>query len=500
MDKKNLRKIALKSIQETTFYPPQGQDRLRSMIETRPDWCISRQRVWGVPLPLFVNKKNGEPLRDINVINRIADIYEDEGSDTWFTSDPKRFLGDKYNINDYEQIQDVVEVWFDSGSTHAFCLEKREDLKWPASMYLEGSDQHRGWFHSSLLESVGTRGRAPYDSVLTHGFVVDGKGRKMSKSLGNAMTPDDILKKYGVDILRLWVVASDYYDDLKLDDAILHAQTDSYRRIRNTFRYLIGNLDGFDESEEIEIQKFPELEKFILHRLWEVDQIVQNCISSYNFHLMFTTLLNFCSNDLSSFYFDIRKDTIYCDKKESIKRRSSRTLLNILFNCLVRWLAPTLVFTCEEAWKAKGNHASIHLEDFYKINDSFNNENINQKWQIIKNIRKVITGAIEIQRLNKVIRSSLEASIKLFVSSSIISKINNVSLSEISITSDVKIIESDNHENNFCIEEIKNISVNVEKAKGYKCARCWQVLNEIKRSEEICSRCQDAIDSIKTKT
>ena len=288
MEKNNLRDIALKSIDETIFYPPQGQTRLRSMIETRPDWCVSRQRVWGVPLPLFVNKKTGQPLRDENIINRIADIYEKEGSNTWFTEDPQRFLGDEYSLDDYEQVKDVVEVWFDSGSTHAFCLEQREDLKWPASMYLEGSDQHRGWFHSSLLESSGTRGKAPYESVLTHGFVVDGRGRKMSKSLGNVISPDDILKKYGVDILRLWVVASDYYDDLKLDNAILQSQAESYRRIRNTFRFLIGNLSDFTEEEAIDESEFPELEKYLLHRLWEVDQVVQKCVSTFNFHLMFT--------------------------------------------------------------------------------------------------------------------------------------------------------------------------------------------------------------------
>ena len=315
MEKNNLRDIALKSIDETIFYPPQGQTRLRSMIETRPDWCVSRQRVWGVPLPLFVSKKTGQPLRDENIINRIADIYEKEGSNTWFTEDPQRFLGDEYSIDDYEQVKDVVEVWFDSGSTHAFCLEQREDLKWPASMYLEGSDQHRGWFHSSLLESSGTRGKAPYESVLTHGFVVDGRGRKMSKSLGNVISPDDILKKYGVDILRLWVVASDYYDDLKLDNAILQSQAESYRRIRNTFRFLIGNLNNFKNEESIDEKEFPELEKYLLHRLWEVDQTIQKCVKTFNFHLMFTTLLNFCSNDLSAFYFDIRKDTIYCDSK-----------------------------------------------------------------------------------------------------------------------------------------------------------------------------------------
>ena len=245
MEKNDLRKIALKSIDDTIFYPPQGQTRLRSMIETRPDWCVSRQRVWGVPLPLFINKKTGQPLRDEKIINRIADIYEKEGSNTWFTEDPQRFLGEEYSSDDFEQVKEVVEVWFDSGSTHAFCLEQRPDLKWPASMYLEGSDQHRGWFHSSLLESPGTRGQAPYESVLTHGFVVDGKGRKMSKSLGNVISPDEILKQYGVDILRLWVVASDYYDDLKLDKGILQSQAESYRRIRNTFRFLIGNLNNY---------------------------------------------------------------------------------------------------------------------------------------------------------------------------------------------------------------------------------------------------------------
>ena len=321
MEKNNLRKKALTSIDATRFFPPQGQARLRSMIETRPDWCVSRQRVWGVPLPIFVNKNNGKPLCDIKVINRIADIYEKEGGDAWFNSKPSRFLGEDYSPDDFEQIKDVVEVWFDSGSTHAYVLEKRKDLIWPASMYLEGSDQHRGWFHSSLLESAGTRGRAPYDSILTHGFVVDGKGRKMSKSLGNVISPNDVMNKFGVDILRLWVVASDYYDDLRLDHAILNSQIDSYRRIRNTFRYIIGNLEGFKDIEKIDIKDFPELEQYILHRLWEINQIIKTSINEFNFHLMFTTLLNFCSNDLSSFYFDIRKDVIYCDQLNSIKRR-----------------------------------------------------------------------------------------------------------------------------------------------------------------------------------
>jgi len=492
MDKQNLRKKALKSIDETKFYPPQGQTRLRLMIEKRPDWCVSRQRVWGVPLPIFVSKKDGKPLRDINIINRIADIYEKEGSDTWFTSDPKRFLGDQYNIDDYDQVKDIVEVWFDSGSTHAFCLEKREDLKWPASMYLEGSDQHRGWFHSSLLESSGTRGRAPYESVLTHGFVVDGKGRKMSKSLGNVISPDVILKKYGVDILRLWVVASDYYDDLKLDNSILEAQRDSYRRIRNTFRYLIGNLNEFQKNEKIDIAEFPELEKFMLHRLWEIDQIVQECVSTYNFHLMFTTLLNFCANDLSSFYFDIRKDTIYCDSFISKKRRAARTLLDILFNYLIRWLAPSLVFTCEEAWQSRGNTSSIHLEKFLIANSKFKNFSVAKKWGKIKDIRKVITGALEKKRAAKIIGSSLEAHINVYLSKEMKSNIENIDIAEIAITSSATLMVYESLSPGFSIDEIKGIIVDVKKSNGSKCNRCWKFDNEI-NSDSLCNRCKDAI-------
>ncbi len=493
MEKNNLRKIALKSIDETIFYPPQGQTRLRSMIETRPDWCVSRQRVWGVPLPLFINKKTGQPLRDEKIINRIADIYEKEGSNTWFTEDPQRFLGNDYSSNDFEQVKDVVEVWFDSGSTHAFCLEQRSDLKWPASMYLEGSDQHRGWFHSSLLESSGTRGQAPYESVLTHGFVVDGKGRKMSKSLGNVISPDDILKQYGVDILRLWVVASDYYDDLKLDKGILQSQAESYRRIRNTFRFLIGNLNDFNKNEIINEEDFPELEKYLLHRLWEVDQVVKKCVSSFNFHLMFTTLLNFCSNDLSSFYFDIRKDVIYCDKPSSKKRRSSRTLLNIIFNYLVRWFAPSISFTTEEAWKAMGNSTSIHLEDFLSCDIKYQNNNINEKWSIVKNIRKVATGSIEKIREDKIIRSSLEAHLDIYVSQEIFLKIQDVSFNEIAITSSYKLNIIKENTSGFELEDIPNTKVKASKSNGYKCQRCWKYEDHL-INEEICERCHEAIN------
>ena len=492
MEKHQLRKKALKSIDDTVFYPPQGKTRLRSMIETRPDWCVSRQRVWGVPLPLFVHKKTGQPLRDIAVINRIADIYDDEGSDAWFTSNPQRFLGEKYSIDDYDQIQDVVEVWFDSGSTHAFCLEKREDLKWPASMYLEGSDQHRGWFHSSLLESTGTRGRAPYESVLTHGFVVDGKGRKMSKSLGNVISPDKILEQYGIDILRLWVVASDYYDDLKLDNSILKAQSDSYRRIRNTFRYLIGNLSNFQNKEKISIDQFPELEKYISHRLWEVNQIIEECVKTFNLHLMFTTLLNFCANDLSAFYFDIRKDTIYCDSLDSEKRRSSRTMLDLIYHHLVRWLAPSLVFTCEEVWKARGNTSSIHLEDFMDVGLEFKNDKINFKWNIIKDIRRVVTGAIEKKRADKIIGSSLETHLKIYLSDDLKKQVSDIEFDEIAIASSYEILPYNKKNIFFNIEEIKGVGIEIERVSGSKCNRCWKY-KEILKSNDICERCEKAI-------
>ncbi len=493
MEKKSLRNIALKSIDETIFYPPQGQTRLRSMIETRPDWCVSRQRVWGVPLPLFIDKKTGQPLRDQKIINRIADIYEKEGSNTWFTEDPQRFLGKDYIADDYEQVKDVVEVWFDSGSTHAFCLEQRPDLKWPASMYLEGSDQHRGWFHSSLLESSGTRGKAPYESVLTHGFVVDGRGRKMSKSLGNVISPDDILKQYGVDILRLWVVASDYYDDLKLDKGILQSQAESYRRIRNTFRFLIGNLSDFKKEEIINEKDFPELEKFLLHRLWEVDQVVKKCVNGFNFHLMFTTLLNFCSNDLSAFYFDIRKDIIYCDSLNSHTRKSSRTLLNIIFNHLVRWFAPSISFTTEEAWKAMGNTSSIHLEDFISCDKSYEDKDINNKWSLIKNIRKVATGAIEKIREEKLIRSSLEAHLDIYVNEDIFSKIKDVSFDQITITSSYKVHIINKQSPGFEIEDLPNIRVSAIRVNGKKCQRCWKYESEL-INNDICKRCHEAIN------
>jgi len=373
MESHELRSKALKALDETTFYPSKGKERIKSMIETRPDWCVSRQRVWGVPLPIFISKKDGKVLIDDDVFENIAQIYEKEGSDCWFSDDYQKLLGNKYKAEDFNKLSDIVEVWFDSGSTHSFVLEKRADLKWPASMYLEGSDQHRGWFHSSLLESCGTRGKAPFESILSHGFVVDGKGLKMSKSQGNVIAPEDILKKYGADILRIWVASSNYAEDLRIDYSILDQHAESYRKIRNTFRFLLGNIkDEYEEYDfnNLEIVNLPDLEKYMLHRLAKVNQSFHKNFQSYNFHQLYKELLNFCTVELSAFYFDIRKDLLYCDPINSDKRSDCIKVLNIILQCLLKWFAPILSFTTEEIFKLLNQNSdkqSIHLENFIKI-------------------------------------------------------------------------------------------------------------------------------------
>ena len=435
MESHKLRDKALKAINDTTFYPSKGKERLKSMIETRPDWCVSRQRVWGVPLPIFINKETKEILADDEVNETIATIYEKEGSDCWFSDDPQRFLGSKYKAEDYEKLSDIVEVWFDSGSTHSFVLEKREDLKWPASMYLEGSDQHRGWFHSSLLESCGTRGRAPFENILSHGFVVDGKGLKMSKSLGNVIAPEDILKKYGADILRIWVASSNYSEDLRIDYSILDQHAESYRKIRNTFRYLLGNIkDNLEEIDfkKVDLNELPELEQFMLHKLYSLDVNFKKYFKNYDFHNLYKELLNFCTVDLSAFYFDIRKDTLYCSSYDSVERRSCRTVLDILFNCICTWLAPILCFTTEEAWKTQNvdEDESVHLKEYFKPNDVWNNDTLSKKWEIIRSLRLKVTNKIEEKRREGLIGSSLEAKINLEVSTNYYETLSNLNLSE----------------------------------------------------------------------
>ncbi len=480
MQKNKLRDKAIKAINETVFYPNKGKERLLSMVEGRPDWCVSRQRVWGVPLPIFINKKTKEPLKDQKVIDRIADIYEKQGSDCWFTDDPKIFLGKDYNPEDYEKLSDIVEVWFDSGSTHSFVLEKRKDLKWPADMYLEGSDQHRGWFHSSLLESCGTRGKAPFESILSHGFVVDGKGMKMSKSMGNVILPEDILKNYGADILRAWVAASDYAEDLRIDKSILTQHAESYRKIRNTFRFMLGNLkDNFEKQnfEKIKLNEFEELEQFILHKLFLIDKSVDENLKNYNFHKLYKELLNFCTLDLSSFYFDIRKDVLYCDSINSKKRKNCVIVLNIILESLLKWFAPILVFTTEEIYSLlnKNNGESIHENQFVKIPSHWENDKLNEKWTDLFKIKQEANIAIEEKRANKEIGSSLEAEIKLTLKKNKFELLDKLDLADYFIVSKAEKKLSNNDE----------IKIEVKKAQGKKCERCWKIL-ENKCQRESC--------------
>ncbi len=476
MESHKLRAKALKAIDDTTFYPSKGKERLKSMIETRPDWCVSRQRVWGVPLPIFINKQTKEILVDDEVNENIASIYEKEGSDCWFSDNAQRFLGKKFNAENYDKLSDIVEVWFDSGSTHSFVLEKREDLKWPASMYLEGSDQHRGWFHSSLLESCGTRGRAPFDSILSHGFVVDGKGLKMSKSLGNVIAPEDILKKYGADILRIWVASSNYSEDLRIDYSILDQHADSYRKIRNTFRYLLGNLnDKFEkiDLERIDLNDLPELEQFILHKIYLLNDNFKRYFKNYDFHNLYKELLNFCTVDLSAFYFDIRKDALYCDSKDSKKRQSTILLLNIILNALLKWFAPILSFTTEEVFKLLSNeNKSIHLEKFLHFPEKFKNEVLNEKWNELIKVRNICNISIEEKRASKEIGSSLEAELEIDLDNKWVDKTKDIDFSELCITSKAKISYKENID----------ITVKTSKAKGSKCPVCWKI------SEEACAR------------
>ena len=500
METTGLRDKALKAIGETRFVPPSGQKRLQGMIETRPDWCVSRQRAWGVPITVFVNKQTGEPLRDEGVLERIVEAVEAEGADAWFTSDPSRFLGPDHNADDYEQVMDILDVWFDSGATHTFVLEGRDDLKWPASLYLEGTDQHRGWFHSSLLESCGTRGRAPYEAVLTHGFVMGEDGSKMSKSLGNIVSPQDVVDRHGADILRLWVVGSDYSEDLRIGPEILKSNADIYRRLRNTLRYLLGNLSGFDESERLGTDEMPELERWVLHRLWQLDRLLRQACDDFQFHPVFAELHNFCAVDLSAFYFDVRKDSLYCDPADDPKRRAARTVLDEIFNCLSAWLAPFLCFTAEEAWQARhqdgGDGDSVHLRAFPDIPDAWRDDDLAAKWAKIRNLRRVVTGALEEKREEKIIGSSLQAHPVVYSNSEDIALFDGLDAAELFITSGATFIADRGPENSFSLNDVSDAWVVAGKAEGEKCGRCWKVLPEVGQDKDYpdtCGRCADAV-------
>jgi isoleucyl-tRNA synthetase len=504
METNGLRAKALAAIDETRWIPSQGRNRIEAMIASRPDWCISRQRAWGVPIAVFVDRKTGEPLRDQAVVDRIAAAVERDGADIWFTADPQEFLGAAYQSEDYERVTDIVDVWFDSGSTHNFVLDPainqgKWDLAWPASLYLEGSDQHRGWFHSSLLESCGTRGRAPYDAVLTHGFVLDEQGRAMSKSLGNGVSPQDVVSQSGADVLRLWVVASDYSADLRIGKEILKYQGDMYRRLRNTLRYLLGNLAGFTAREILPEKDMPELERWVLHRLAELDLVVRQSVADYDFHTMFTALHNFCAVDLSAFYFDVRKDSLYCDRPDAVVRRATRTVLDRVFDCLARWLAPMLCFTAEEAWLARhgdGAASSVHLQLFPTVPSGWRDPELAARWDKIRDLRRVVTGAIELERAQKRIGSSLQAEAEIFADADTVAALDGVDLAEICITSGGTLHAGAPPDGAFTLPDVTGIAVRIAVAAGEKCQRCWKVLPEVGTvpdHPELCIRCADAV-------
>ncbi|MGH1398951.1 MAG: isoleucine--tRNA ligase [Alphaproteobacteria bacterium] len=499
MSENNLRDNALSEIAKTQWIPAKGEARITAMIQNRPDWCISRQRVWGVPIALFVHKETDEILSDEAVLTRIADIFEAEGADAWWSRPPEDFLGNEYSADDYEQIFDTADVWFDSASTHALVLEAEPELQSPADLYLEGSDQHRGWFHSSLLESVGTRGRAPYKSVLTHGFVLDEKGYKMSKSKGNVVDPMKMMEQYGADILRLWVMNSDFTEDIRIGKDTLKNTGDLYRRIRNTLRFLLGALDGFTKDEAVfdvgdakqteglfASKKVPELEQLVLHQLYETDKAVRTHIENFEFMKLTKLLHDFCNENLSAFYFDIRKDRLYCDNPNSDERRATRTVMAKIFECLTAWLAPTLAFTAEEAWQHRPDGvfedtASVHLREFPSLPESWYNPQLAEKWQTIHTLREQVTAAIEPLRADKTIGSSLEALPIITLDEKTAKAVEGQNLADILITSDIK------------IEQGSETTVKIQKTPGEKCQRCWKTLPEVSGNNSICNRCAGVV-------
>jgi isoleucyl-tRNA synthetase len=478
---RTLRGIALAEIERVRFVPEKGRNRIGAMVAGRPDWVLSRQRAWGVPITLFVDRKTGEYLVDPAVNERIVNAVREHGVDAWSDENAQALLGNDYRAEDYERITDILDVWFDSGSTHAFVLESGRwpDLKWPADLYLEGSDQHRGWFQSSLLESCATRGRAPYDAVLTHGFTMDAKGEKMSKSKGNTIDPLKVMETYGADIIRLWALSVDYTEDHRIGEEILKGVSDQYRKLRNTFRYLLGALDGFADRERLPVEEMPELERYVLALLGEMDATLRTAVAEFDFNTYVRALSDFCNEDLSAFFFDIRKDSLYCDAPTDPRRRAYRTVLDTLFHALIRYAAPVLVFTAEEVWGTRYPHGgSVHLLEWPTLHSA--DADI-AKWTELRALRQQVSEAIEPLRRDKLVRSSLEAEV-VVPASAVPEGVSNDLLAELFISGPVSRGTDDR--------------VGVRASDDHKCGRCWRLLPEVPDDGGLCARCAEVVEAM----
>ncbi len=512
MEKNDLRQKALNAINRVSWIPSWGRDRIYSMIETRPDWCISRQRSWGVPITVFFCKECDELLVSQEIIDHVAGMIEESGADIWFTETEKDLLPPgtrcpKCGADEFKKETDILDVWFDSGVSYAAVMENREYLDSPSDLYLEGSDQHRGWFHSSLLCSAGTRDEAPYRNVLTHGFVVDGSGKAMHKSAGNVIAPEDLIKDYGAEIIRLWVAGEDYRDNIRLSKEILQRLTEAYRRIRNTCRYILGNLDDFDsKTDSIPYREMDEIDRWALHRARELSERILKAYENFDFHIVYHDLHNFCVLDLSSFYLDIIKDRLYTSPGKSAARRSAQTAMNEILEILVRLMAPLLSFTADEVWeymKGDGRAPSVHAALFVSVNDEFNDPELANKWEGIIAIRKEVTKALELARKEKKIGPPLDASVTLGLSTTLTEKLSPYQdqLRSIFIVSSVNIVDIDRIEDGLENENIPGLKVNVAPSPDPKCERCWvhdSTVGENNDHPTICKRCINALSEITT--